>query len=188
MASLSGASDADLYLSMKSGNRAAYCEIYERYWKRLYNETYKRLKDPARVEELVQDVFLDLWLSRDRKEIDHLEKYLVGSARFAVCTNYRRTRNVPSFVEPLEHMALSNLDADSLLNIKQIKSCIAVWLSMQPQKRAEIFRLRYMEDLSTREISKILGISQKTVQNQLITSFANLRDFLKKLVMLLPLI
>jgi len=188
MSSFSGASDTELIISMKGGNRAAYSEIYERYWKRLYNETFKRVKDAARVEELVQDVFIDLWISRERKNIEHLGKYLVVSMRYTVYKDYRRTRNVPSFVEPLEHMALSDLDADALLNIKDIKGCIAVWLSMQPQKRAEIFRLKYMEDFSTREIGTMLGISQKTVQNQLITSFTSLRDFLKKIMILLAMI
>jgi len=188
MASFSGVSDAELLLSMKDGDKAAYNEIYERYWKKLYNETFKRLKDTDRVEELVQDVFIDLWVSRDRKNIADLQKYLLVAVRYAVCTNYRRSRSTLNFDEPLEHMVLSDLQADSLVNIKEIKGCIAIWLSMQPAKRAEIFRMRYMDDFSTKEISIILGISQKTVQNQLITSFRSLRDFLKKLMVLLTLI
>jgi RNA polymerase sigma factor (sigma-70 family) len=188
MASLSGVSDAELLLSMKGGDKAAYNEIYERYWKRLYNETFKRLKDTERVEELVQDVFIDLWLSRERKDIEDLQKYLVVAVRYAVCTNYRRTKSIPNFEVPLEHMLLSDLQADSLVNSKEIKGCIAIWLSMQPDKRAQIFRMRYMEDFSTREISIILGISQKTVQNQLITSFRSLRNFLKKLMVLVLMI
>jgi RNA polymerase sigma factor (sigma-70 family) len=187
MASFSGVSDSELLLSVKNGNQAAYNEIYERYWKKLYNETFKRLKDPARVEELVQDVFIDLWVSRARKNIVDLEKYLVVAVRYAVFTNYRRTKSIPNFEEPLEHLLLSDLQADSLVNVKEIKGCIAIWLSMQPERRAEIFRMRYMEDISTKEISLVLGISRKTVQNQLITSFKSLRDFLKKLMLLLTL-
>ena len=85
-------------------------------------------------------------------------------------------------------MALSYLEADSLLNVKELKNCVAIWLTMQPEKRAEVFRLKYMEDLSTREISEHLGISQKTVQNQLITSFTSLREFVKKMMILLVLL
>jgi len=188
MASLSRLSDSELLLSIKSGDKAAYGEIYERYWRKLYNETYKRLKDTKRVEELVQDIFIDLWVSRERKVIAHLENYLLIAVRYAVYTDFRRTKSLPNFEEPLEHIALSDLQADSLLNIKDIKGCIATWLSMQPEKRAEIFRLRYLEDFSTREISLVLGISQKTVQNQLITAFQSLRILLKKLMALLALI
>jgi RNA polymerase sigma factor (sigma-70 family) len=187
MSSFSGISDAELLLSLKDDDKAAYNEIYERYWKKLYNESYKRLKKPGRVEELVQDVFIDLWVSRQRKDIGHLENYLIVAVRYAVFTNYRRNRSVLNFEEPLEHLLLSDLQADSLLNIKEIKCCIAIWLSMQPERRAEIFRMRYMEDVSTKEISILLGISRKTVQNQLITSFKSLRVFLKKLMMLLSL-
>jgi RNA polymerase sigma factor (sigma-70 family) len=188
MASLSGASDAELLISMKGGDKSAYNEIYERYWKKLYNETFKRLKNTALVEEIVQDVFIDLWVKRERKQIEHLYRYLIIAVRYTVYTNYRRTKSLPYFEEPLEHMALSDLEADSLLNVKELRACISLWMTMQPEKRAEIFRLKYMEDFSTREISEMLGISQKTVQNQLITSFTSLRDFLKKLMILLTLI
>ena len=98
---------------------------------------------------------------------------------------YKKGKTSPIFEEPLEYIALDSLQADSLLNVKELKSCISLWLSMQPEKRGEIFRLKYMEDLTTREISEILGISQKTVQNQLITSFTSLREFLTKLMIVL---
>jgi len=188
MASFSGASDAELLISMKDGSKSAYNEIYVRYWKRLYNEAFKRLKNTELVEETVQDVFVDLWISRERKQIQHLYKYLIVSVRYTIYTKYRKKKSLPYFEEPLEHIALSDLEADSFLNVKEIKGCIAIWMSMQPEKRAEIFRLKYMEDFSTREISEMLGLSQKTVQNQLITSFTSLRDFLKKLMILMTLI
>jgi len=188
MASLSGVSDIELYNSMKAGSQKAYDQIYARYWQKLYTETHRRLKNVELVEEIVHDVFIDLWEKREKKQIEHLYRYLVTAVRYSVFTNYKKKKSLPYFEEPLEHMALSYLEADSLLNVKELKNCVAIWLTMQPEKRAEVFRLKYMEDLSTREISEHLGISQKTVQNQLITSFASLREFVKKMMILLVLI
>ncbi|WP_158797483.1 RNA polymerase sigma factor [Pedobacter sp. L105] len=179
--------DAELVISFKLGDKIAFDEIYERYWKKLYNETFKRLKRMEIVEEIVQDVFTDLWQKREVKEIDNLYPYLLIAVRYQVYSNYKKGKSTPQFEEPLEHMALSHLQADSLLNLKDLKGCIAIWLAMQPAKRAEIFRLKYMEEYSTREISVMLGISIKTVQNQLLTSFASLRDFLNKLMIILSL-
>lgn len=99
----------------------------------------------------------------------------------------KKGKTAPIFEEPLEFIALDSLQADSLLNVKELQACIKLWMSLQPEKRGEIFRLKYVEDLTTREISEILGIAQKTVQNQLRTSFASLRDFLSKLMILLTL-
>ena len=178
-------SDTELTLHLKEGEKVAFDEIYERYWKKLYNDTYKRLRRVEQVEEIVQDVFTDLWAKRTTKNIENLYGYLLTAVRYQVFMLYKKGKTSPIFEEPLEYIALDSLQADSLLNVKELKGCISLWLSMQPEKRGEIFRLKYMEDLTTREISEILGISQKTVQNQLITSFTSLREFLSKLMILL---
>lgn len=167
---------------MKSGDRSAFDAIYERYWRKLYAESFKRLKNIQQIEELVQDIFADLWLKRDIKEVLNLKSYLMMCTRYQVFAIYRKERNNPEFEEPLEHMAFYSIHADSLLNEKELKGCIAIWLALQPAKRGEIFRLKYMEDLTTREISELLNISQKTVQNQLVTAYASLRAFLNKLM------
>jgi RNA polymerase sigma factor (sigma-70 family) len=188
MSPMSGSTDPELLIMMKQGSKAAFDEIYERYWKKLFNDTYKRLRKMEVVEEIVQDVFADLWAKREVKEIQYLYKYLLTAVRYTVFTTYKKNKATPYFEEPLEHMALSSLESDTLLNVKELQGCIAIWMTMQPEKRAEIFRLKYVEDFSTREISEMLGISQKTVQNQLLTSFNSLREFLKKFMILLSLI
>lgn len=181
-------SDTDLISYLKEGEKTAFDVIYDRYWKKLYNDTYKRLRRQEQVEEIIQDVFTDLWTKRANRNIENLYGYLLTSVRYQVYMLYKKGKTAPIFEEPLEFIALDSLQADSLLNVKELQGCIKVWMSMQPEKRGEIFRLKYVEDLTTREISEILGIAQKTVQNQLLTSFASLRDFLSKLMILLTLI
>jgi RNA polymerase sigma factor (sigma-70 family) len=85
-------------------------------------------------------------------------------------------------------MMLSTLQADSLFAAKELKGCIQVWMTMQPDKRRAIFQMKYVDEKTTREISEILGISQKTVQNQLLTSFSSLREFLSKAMIILILL
>jgi len=177
-------SDDLLTAYLVEGDRAAFDEIYERYWKKLYNETFKRLKNMELVEEIVQDVFSDLWLKKAIRKIDHIYPYLLTAVRYQVYMLYKKGRATPHFEAPLDHMILSSLQADSLFKEKELKNCIAIWLALQPVKRAEIFRMKYMEDRTTKEISELLNISQKTVQNQLLTAFSNLRTFLNRIMFL----
>lgn len=179
--------DVQLVSLLVEGDRDAFDEIYERYWKRLYNDTYKRLKSMEKIEEIVQDVFSNLWTSRGKRNIQNIYPYLLTAVRYQVFMLYKKGKATPEFEEPLEHMVLSSLQADSLFNEKEIKGCIGLWMTMQPDKRRAIFQMKYMDEKSTREISTMLGISQKTVQNQLITSFSSLRDFLKKAMIILTL-
>lgn len=165
-----------------TGDVAAFDETYKRYWKKLYNEAYKRLRNAELCEEVIQDVFADLWLKRKQKEILHLFPYLLTAVRYQVFMLYKKGKAMPVFEEPLEHMAEETLQADSLFQEKELKAAIETWLTLQPEKRSVIFRMRFMQELSTREISEILGISQKTVQNQLLTATSSLRAALGKIV------
>ncbi|WP_442588768.1 RNA polymerase sigma factor [Pedobacter sp. AW31-3R] len=181
-------SDEELLALLKSGDKLAFDTIYSRYWKKLYAESYKRLKNHQQIQEMVQDIFSDLWVKKETKDILNLERYLYMCTKYQVFAVYRKEKNNPQFEEPLETMAYYTINADSVLNEKELKKYVSIWLLTQPEKRREIFRLKHIEDLSTSEIAAHLKISQKTVQNQLITSHNNLKVFLKKINYLLSLL
>ncbi|MBB6498891.1 RNA polymerase sigma factor [Pedobacter cryoconitis] len=180
-------SDTQLLSSLTDGDKAAFDEIYERYWKKLYNECFKRLKNIEQVEELVQTVFIDLWEKRETKKIANIFAYLVTAVRYQVYMLYKKGKTLPHFEEPLEHMAQSYTGADTLFNEKEIRNYIAVWLALQPEKRGEIFKSRFIDEYTTKEISERMGISQKTVQNQILTSNASLKKFLEKILIMMTL-
>ncbi len=177
--------DCELVDLLKEGNEGAFNEIYNRYWRKLYNECYKRLKDDELSADVIQDIFADLWIKRANKNIDNLAAYLHTSTRYQVFLLYKKNKQITCFEEPVECIAISSLQADSIFHEKELRECIAIWLEMQPEKRREVFRLRFGEDLSTREISELLNVSQKTVQNQFTTSINLLRTHLGKLLSLL---
>ncbi len=177
--------DDELIALLTQGDQAAFSEIYERYWLKLYNECHKRLKDEGLCADIIQDIFADLWLSRDNKKIENLAAYLFTAVRYRIITLYKRGKNICVFQEPIEFMIASASDPDSIFFEKEIRECIAIWLDMQPEKRKKVFIMKFAQDLSTREISEILNVSQKTVQNQFTTSLKQLRVHLGKIISLL---
>ena len=177
--------DTELYALLRDSDKTAFDQIYIRYWKKLFDDSFKRIRSAEVIEEIIQDVFADLWVKREAKEIINLYPYLLTCVRYKIFALYRKGKTTPAFEEAAEGIALSSLQADSLLHEKELKGCIALWLGLQPAKRGEIFRLRYIEELSTREISIMLNITQKTVQNQLITANGNLKKFLEKMMVIL---
>lgn len=182
---LSSYSDCDLIKLLKQGDEAAFNEIYNRYWLKLYNDSYKRLKDEALSADVIQDVFADVWIKRETKNIENLGAYLHSAARYHVFLLYKKNKYIAAFEEPVEAIAIDSCQVDSIFHEKELRECIAIWLEMQPEKRRQVFRLKFGEDLSTREISQILNVSQKTVQNQFSTSLSLLRTHLGKLLSVL---
>ncbi len=167
--------DSELAILLRGGSEPAFDEIYRRYWKKLYNEAFRRLNDGELCEEVVQDVFIDLWNKKGQREIENLLAYLQTTVKYQVFALYKKHKNLPYFEEPLEHMAISPLNSDSSFFEKELIAIVNYWLNMQPEGRRAIFRMRYLEGMETKEIAAELNISQKTVQNQLTTSKGSLQ-------------
>ena len=184
MAEFENHTDLQLTTSLRQGVEEAFDEIYRRYWRVLYNEALKRLGEIDYAEEVVQDIFIDLWSNRRNREIEELYPYLLTAVRYQVFAYYRKLTRLPAFEEPLEYMGVSTDKADSSFFLEELHSGILRWLNSQPEKRREIFRLRLLEQLSTKEIADQLHITQKTVQNQLINGQDSLRTAVSKLLML----
>lgn len=177
--------DCFLLARLKEGDESAFNEIYARYWRKLYDECYRRLRDNSWTSDILQDVFSDLWLSRATRNIDNLAAYLSQSARYQVFMQYKKHRRIPVLDEAIQALASAAQQTDNIFSEKELLECIAIWLDLQPEKRKEVFRLKFINDRSTREISELLNVSQKTVQNQFTTSLKSLRDYLTRLIMFL---
>lgn len=174
--------EAELVSYLKNGHKGAFDEIYERLWGRLLNDTNKRLRCIEQAEEIVQDVFVELWIKREKRDIIKLYPYLLQSARYQIYTFYKKKTTLPFFEVLLEDLSPTHLQADSLLLEKELQKCIELWHNQEPEKRAQIFRMKFHEDLSTKEISEMLSLAQKTVQNQVINYSASLKAFLAKIM------
>lgn len=175
-------------MQIKQGSKTDFKVLYERNWLSLYNVAFKRLKDPETCRDLVQDIFADLWDKREQKDIVAVLPYLHSAVRYKIYTLLSKGKAMPHFVEPFENMFVSHLNADSYFNEKELFNLLHLWMETLPLKRREIFRLKMIEQKSTLEISKELNISQKTVQNQLLLAFQNLKLHFRQYLSLIILI
>lgn len=180
--------DQELLLLIKENNYAAFDRLYGRHWRSVYDVAYKRLKDPDLSKDIVQDIFVDLWDKRKSKQIIDLIPYLHTAVRYKIYTLLAKNKATPHFVEPFEAMARSPFEADAHFGKEELEQVLHTWLQTLPAKRAEIFRLRFMEDITTKEISIRLNIPQKTVQNQLNLARHDLKDYLSYFMIFLAVL
>jgi len=182
MPELTNRMDAELLLLLKEDDRSAFEEIYHRHWLSLYNVAYKRLHDREASKDVIHDIFATLWDKRHVYTINDLLPYLHAAVRNKIYTLLSQGHATAHFVEPFESMAVSPLTADSFFEEGELRRLVELWMDTLPAKRREIFRLSFVEDLSTKEISQQLNISQKTVQNQLLNAINGLRSNMSKLM------
>jgi RNA polymerase sigma-70 factor (family 1) len=168
-------SDQALLRCINQDDRAAFTVIYRRHWQSLYNSAYKRTRNKEQCQDIVQNVFTDLWTRRTSIEIENLSAYLHTAVRFQVLKQASRQPLNSVFLDEFELIITSTVNADDPLLEKEILNLISLWIAALPEKRRKIFLMHYNDGLSTRQIAEALGISQKTVQNQLLTANQNLR-------------
>jgi len=108
------------------------------------------------------------------RETGNVPACLSAAVRNKIYTLLAEEKTGYHFVQPFENM-ISTATADSSFNQKEINHLLYLGMQTLPEKRREIFRLPYYEGASTRQISEYLNISQKTVQNQLLPAFQDLR-------------
>lgn len=167
--------DEALLLLLKEDNKQAFTAIYHKYWSSLYNSAYKRFRDKEHCKDIVQNVFTDLWNRREELQIEKLSAYLHTAIRFQVYKQSSKQSLNSEFFQTFEEILASTFKSDGSLLEKELIQLVELWIKALPEKRRKIFLMHYYEELSTREISNQLGISQKTVQNQLNTASTYIR-------------
>jgi len=180
----SGLSDDRLLQLMSIGDQLAFTAIYRKHWAQLYNATFKRLQDHDQCYDVLQNVFADLWIRRDDLNIENLLAYLHGAVRFQVYKVVHRQQRHHVFFDSFESLLTSPASDETTLE-KELNELLNAWIATLPERRRQIFKMRYEMDLSTNEIALKLNISQKTVQNQLNTASTELRSKLAGLLTLL---
>jgi RNA polymerase sigma factor (sigma-70 family) len=177
--------DVLLLEQIEQGSKHAFNLLFEKHWGKAYTEAYKRLKDPDQAKDIVQEVFTHIWLKRESLHINNLPAYLNIAIRNKVFKLVEKQKIIHPFFEILEDMPATHLRADDSLLWKEFLISYEALLNALPPKRQIIFRLHFQNDLPTKDIATQLGITRKTVQNQLGKAIEKLKV---SLLPLLPLV
>ena len=181
--------DPELWLAIRNDDEQAFAMLFDRYWVRLYKTALRYLKDRENSEETVHDVFLSIWSRRHQLEIESIPNFLLSAIRYQV---YNRMRAV----KPPLTLVLNDLEMDNLLDYNQgdhrIKNQELLrelnhYLEKLPKRCQEIFYMSRIDNLSNQEIAGRLGISKRTVENQVTKALKHLRGCFKQLTTILCL-
>jgi RNA polymerase sigma-70 factor (family 1) len=182
-------SDELLLEAMKGGDSASFDVLFNRYWQTLYTTAYAISKDNEVSSEIVHDIFLNLWLKREKLQIYSFKGYITASARYHVY-RYLKTskRNVLEYHDELgEGKRISSNEGELNIRNQELRLKVESHLQGLPKRCKEIFTLSRRDELSNDEIAERLDISKRTVENQLTSALQHLRVSLKDIYWLVIL-
>ncbi|TDQ06319.1 RNA polymerase sigma-70 factor [Pedobacter metabolipauper] len=184
MISYSDFQEAELLDLLKAGDYAAFNELYARHWSALYGSAYNVLRDRDSCMDIVQEVFVWFWEHRKKWELTSCKGYLLTAVKFKVANYIRNNKAKNSFFEKLATTQIQITD-ELAFEAQELMEFIKKFTNDLPDRCREIFHLSRFEQLSNKEIANKLGISEKTVENQITVALKKLRSRLGTNMMLI---
>ncbi|NOU61898.1 RNA polymerase sigma-70 factor [Marinifilum sp. JC070] len=168
-------------------SREDFENLFNDHYSRLCAYAYNFLKEQEGSEEIVQEVFFKLWINRSEIQINSsMESYLYRSVRNA-SLNLIKHISIREKYKEYNKEAIEydeQIDKDPM-NASELELKIRASIDKLPEQRKKIFILSRYEQLKYKEIAEQLGISVKTVENQMGKALKFLRE---ELADYLPLI
>lgn len=163
-----------LFDDIRKGDEEAFNKAFDLYYSRLCFFADKMLHDFDLSRSVVQQVFVDLWIKREKLKIDSLQSYLFQSARNAAFDVLKHRKVESHYLSTLEKEE-PGLLADSMEEA-ELTDRINKAIQNLPEKCREVFVLRRFEELKYAEIASKLNISVKTVEMQISIALKKLRS------------
>ena len=182
--------DDALLVALRADDREAFAEIFRRYSSRLLDLTCSKLKSREIAEELVQEIFENLWLKRVSSNIEQLEHYLFSAAKYRIINYIKSCKVRENYVA---HHRLYQSEAvsttEEVIALEDLSAALVQGMGQLPEKSREVFRLSRLEQFTVPEIASRVNLSPKAVEYHLTRAIKLLRVYLRDfLVTLVPLL
>ena len=172
-------SDQKIIELIRQNNQSAFNQLYEKYWKTLYQYTFRILGEATVTEDVLQEVFTNIWIKRHDLDIQNLGGYLANACRNNALTKIRRARFTPLQEEVIQNLTLEP-EIEAYLDLKELNQVIGDASEGLPARCREIFYMSRYQQLSNTEISEKLKISPRTVENQISRALRHIRSAINR--------
>ncbi len=180
MDSLQIVDDKILVLQIQNNRVEAFDILFHKYSEKLFRFSFSLLKNEEDSKEIVQEVFLRIW--KKRKEIDtskSFKSFLFAISYNLIVDQLRIRLKDKKYREFLTHyFETENLDLSNEFDYGVLVEKVRNAVEKLPAKRKQIYTLSREVGLPHKEIAAKLGISVKTVENQITLALKHLKSSL----------
>ncbi|OFX89228.1 MAG: hypothetical protein A2W99_02200 [Bacteroidetes bacterium GWF2_33_16] len=174
-------SDSEVIDGIKIGNLKIFEQLFRDYYKQLCDFANRYLQSMDSAEEVVQDIFYNIWKKRNEINIkSSLKSYLYTSVKNN-CLQQIRVHNLDLKYENYykSHYNDESINPADELKAKELNERITQALNSLPEKCRQIFEMSRYDGLKYHEIANKLSISIKTVEANMGKALKHFRIYLK---------
>lgn len=182
---------------MESDFDAAYKALFRKYYSGLLFYATRLVNDEEEAEDIVQDVFVDLWKRKETVEMGEQIQSFLYRAVYTHALNVLKHRKVEenycAAMEAIDQRRAAFYQPDhndviAHIENKELRNEIRQAIGQLPDKCREVFKLSYLHDMKNQEIADVLGLSVRTVEAHLYKALKFLRKRLESLWILVSLL
>jgi RNA polymerase sigma-70 factor (ECF subfamily) len=172
-------SNQELLLLIQKDDRIAFYNLYERYCRRLHGFVLRYIKQREDAEEIVQEVFVKIWESRNKIDVySSFESFLFTIAYNTTISLLRKRTNEAKYLEHLKSLQQPENSPDLIdeIHYNELNNRVQTLLNELTPRQKEIFQLSREDGLTHDEIAKKLDISVNTVKKHMGNTLAFLKS------------
>lgn len=174
--------EKELIITLKQGSKESFTTLYKHYWRQVYNFSRLYLTTRDAAEEVVQEVFVKLWESREFiREDENFKGFLFIITRNLIFNQSRKHLNEDFYKLSVLSAIEETYTIEEEIDAKNLREYIDQLIAELPPQRQLIFNLSRKEYKSYKEIAVQLNLSEKTVEHQISEAI----KFLRKNIVLL---
>ena len=168
---------------LKKDEKSALDDLFGYYYPRLFHFSKSILKIETEIDDLLQEVFVKLWLNRQKiGNAETFNAYIFTITKNEVLNLIRTNLRNSSFKNELfQRSVAEEFQMQGQMEFNEIKAGIDQVVSQLPEKRRQIFILSRTEGLSNKEIAQQLKISEKTVEDHITHAIKKIKCSLKEM-------
>lgn len=177
----------NILLSLKQGDKLAFEFIYDSYVGRLFSFINGKIRVKEISEEIIQEIFVSLWMNRASLEIHtSIEAYLFGAAKNQVLNYIRKEYVRREYAAEFSRLASEQYDNSVVeqINLADLQTTIEQKVAELPDQCQAAFRMSRMEHKSIPKIAEKMNVSTRTVENYISQALRHLRSSLGELLSL----
>lgn len=162
---------------VRFGDAAAFALLYDRYWLKVYNFAQLYIISSSEVSEVVQDVFVKVWESRETfDETKNFDGFLFIITRNVIFNYSRRYFNELNFKMTALQGIENSYDIEEELDAADLKNYIDRLIAQLPPQRQRIFRMSREQHLTNKEIAEQCAVTEKAIERQLTLALKFIKD------------
>jgi RNA polymerase sigma-70 factor (ECF subfamily) len=172
--------ERELVERLIGGDEIAFNEIFYCYKDKLFSYCYRFAKSKVMAEEIVQEVLVKIWTSREKINPElSFSSYLYTIARNHSLNFLKKAASDHAFKERLlYHFERNRHEFEAEMNYNELSRLADRAIASLPPKRRQIFQMSRDSSMNYEDIANYLGISKHTVKNQIVQARKSIRDYL----------